>query len=1067
MLHLHLSNRPSTLASALGELQRQKPLPLLETEAIVVPSTAIARWLEFRLADHLGIAVQLGFHFPAAFAWQLFGRVLPGLARSSPFDRQALQWRLMRLLQTHPAAAVAHYLTDDDGRKCHGLAQRLAALFERYLVDRPDWIATWISGKLQGLGPDEVWQAQLWRRLIAELPDVSKEHPRDRFLGALATDPHAHARLPARISLFACEAMPTLYWELFVSLARWVDIHVYALSPSREYWGDIDRLRRKLRMEIDNPAAADLLEIGHPLLASLGRGRQHAFVRLSDATSQVSSREEVAYVEPAETLLGRLQRDILDLDSSTGIAVDDTLQIHACHGALREAEVLHDRLLALFEAMPDLRLSDVLILTPDIATYGPVIEAVLTHAEASRRLPCSVADRPLEQSVLWRAMRQLLRTLAGEFDAESVMSLLEIDALRRAFGIEGDEISLLRDWVVEAGIRCGLDRQSRDYFDHTWSAGLERLLLGVALPDEERLWHATLPVPGVEGSRANVLGRFIDLVEVLSFFAPKVGAGRTAQAWCALLSDMLARFFLPDEVEELEAQRIREVLASLSERVEAAACQVSLPLTTLADEVDTLLAERSSARAFQSGRITVAALQPGRPLAARVICCVGMNDGAWPRPVVPLSFDLIATHPRPGDRLSRDEERQAFLEMLLCAEDRLILTFTGNDPRTNAAFPPAAPLAELIDVVTAMTGRAAKELITKHPLQPFSRVYFDDQHPGLFSFDVEACPAIHHEIPQPFIPPDFRIQHAEPVSIELQRVHQFFANPSRYFIRERMGIHLEESEELLEVHEPFNANRLDAYRLREACFAAMQAGADDRETAEKIKAGGLLPHGLAGELALREAREEAGSVFAQARAWIESAALPPQQISFASTGATLTGQLDGLSVRGLWRVRHGKTRARDRLRLWVDHLLLQTIDCAALNLSMERTSVLFAQDGCMQLSPLSPDEAAARLGDLLMSYREGLCSPLPFYPETAWAWLEGKSGWHNAWSGGNFQRAGAGMGARMGERDDAYVRLVLRDRSQDPLGEAFQSLASRIFEPLRDALSPCNPSAGEMDEPHD
>ncbi|MDP2108888.1 MAG: exodeoxyribonuclease V subunit gamma, partial [Rhodocyclaceae bacterium] len=412
------------------------------------------------------------------------------------------------------------------------LASRLAAQFDRYLVERPDWIECWGVGKLLGLGPDEAWQAGLWRALMEELPEVSTEHPRTRFMAQLRRDAAARARLPRRISLFAVEAMPALYWEVFLGLAEWIDLHVFVLTPCREYWGDIDRERVRLRMTIENPAAAALLEAGHPLLASLGRARQHVVARLAEAGECLPTREHQYFIGPPTTLLGRLQRDILDLENSVDVSQDDSLQIHACHGPLREAEVLHDALLALFEAMPELSPADLLILTPDIETYAPAIEAVLLHAPAKRRIPCVVADRPRVAAPLWRALRRLCAVAEGELDAESVMGLLEEPAVRRAFALAESELPLLRDWVAAAGIRWGLDGRARARRGlpgddaHTWRAGLRRLLLGVALPDlPEQTYGEVLPVPGIEGGRAELLGRFADYVEALFALVQKVGAG--------------------------------------------------------------------------------------------------------------------------------------------------------------------------------------------------------------------------------------------------------------------------------------------------------------------------------------------------------------------------------------------------------------------------------------------------------------------------------------------------------------------------------------------------------------
>lgn len=1041
---------------AQATLLRAAPLPLLETEQVVTPATAVSRWLGFRLADELGIATQIAFPFPAAYVWHLFGRVLAEVAAVNPFERAAMQWRLLRLLGESAAPQVKSYLADDDGVKRYELASRLAAQFDRYLVERPDWLEFWGAGKLLGLGPDEIWQAEVWRNLIGELPEVTAEHPRERFMAQLRRDPRARARLPRRINLFAVEAMPALYWEVFLGLAEWVDLHVFVLAPCREYWGDIDRVRVRLRLEIDQPETAALIEAGHPLLASLGRARQHALARLTEAGERLPTQEHHYFVAAPVTLLGCLQRDILDLDSSVAIPPDASLQFHACHGPLREAEVLHDRLLALFEAMPDLHPADILILAPDIETYAPAIEAVLMHAPAERRIPCMVADRPLVAAPLWRALRRLCAVVEGELDAESVMGLLEEPAVRRAFDLSESELPLLRDWVATAGIRWGLDGRARAQRGlpaddaHTWRAGLQRLLLGVAMPDApERLYGEVLPVAGIEGGRAELLGRFADYVEALFALVKKVGPGGTALDWVDTLNEAQERFLAPTETEEDEAQGIRTALAELAAHARAARCAARLPLAVMLRELDAALTERAPARAFASGAATIAALQPGRPLPARVLCLVGMNDGAWPRPAALLSFDLIARHPRPGDRNHRGEERYAFLETLLCAKDSLVVTYTGRDPRSNVEFPPAAPLAELLDTLATMTGKPVAELVVQHPLQPFSPAYFDQAAPALFSFDAEQCSASlatrGDRGASPFLgaaPLPVPAAGEQIEQIELRHLQRFFDHPVRFYLREQLGIHLEESEELLEIHEPFVSGSLDNYRLREAHFAGLKAGATLDETTRLLRAKGWLPHGVVGGIASAAAHAEAGTLWQSARAWATAAALPPIEVRFDAGPLMLSGRLERITANGLWRLRFGSTRPQDLLRLWIDHLLLQL----AAPPGVVKQSVLLANNGVTLLPAFDGAAAAATLAELLALYRQGQGAPLPFYPKTAWAWLEGKSGWRNAWFGNSFQKT-------PGERDDAYLRLALRDRTDDPLGAAFQQLAAQIFGPLRAALN--------------
>ncbi len=97
----------------------------------------------------------------------------------------------------------------------------------------------------------------------------------------------------------------------------------------------------------------------------------------------------------------------------------------------------------------------------------------------------------------------------------------------------------------------------------------------------------------------------------------------------------------------------------------------------------------------------------------------------------------------------------------------------------------------------------------------------------------------------------------DPDTVTLDRLQRFYVHPVRFYLREQLGIHLEESEELLEIHEPFVASKLDNYHLREAFFTACKDDLPVEETVRRLRARGWLPHGVAGELAAWSAHAEA------------------------------------------------------------------------------------------------------------------------------------------------------------------------------------------------------------------
>jgi GNAT superfamily N-acetyltransferase len=147
---------------------------------------------------------------------------------------------------------------------------------------------------------------------------------------------------------------------------------------------------------------------------------------------------------------------------ATPHADDGSIQVHACHGPMREIEVLHDQLLALFDRHPDLEPSDVVVMIPDVERYAPCIEAIFGTAPPERAIPYTIADRSLRaERPLARAFLELLALPASRYDANRLLALLDVDAVRRRFGFGEAEVASVRRWVREAGVRWGVDAAAR------------------------------------------------------------------------------------------------------------------------------------------------------------------------------------------------------------------------------------------------------------------------------------------------------------------------------------------------------------------------------------------------------------------------------------------------------------------------------------------------------------------------------------------------------------------------------------------------------------------------------
>ena len=189
-LNLHTSNQLDILAGTLAEITRIPAASPLEPEVIVVQSRGMARWLSLHLAGQLGICANCIFPFPNAFFTQTVQASLPDRPDTAAFEREALAWRIMGLLPHIDLPSPKAYLQGDTGLKLYQLSSRVADLFDQYAIYRPEMLAAWEKGKLcyENDG-EELWQAQLWRGLMAQNRGAHRRRLLDDFLTALQKDP--------------------------------------------------------------------------------------------------------------------------------------------------------------------------------------------------------------------------------------------------------------------------------------------------------------------------------------------------------------------------------------------------------------------------------------------------------------------------------------------------------------------------------------------------------------------------------------------------------------------------------------------------------------------------------------------------------------------------------------------------------------------------------------------------------------------------------------------------------------------------------------------------------------
>jgi exodeoxyribonuclease V gamma subunit len=1055
------SRLEALLPPLLSLMDAAPPAHPLQPFDVIAAHPGIRQWLARAIARERGaggIAANLQIELPSAWLDRLARQLLDeSTIALRPYRREALRWRIHEALPSVDDASVRGYLRGIDApRRRFQLADRIAAIYTRYLVYRPDWLQAWAAGRDDTPAP--TFLAPLWRRVRA---GIALPHRGERLTTLIRRLDEAPASTLADepLHVFGISHLAPTEFAALRAVARRRPVVLYVPDPCREYWAGLrperDYLKGLAQLDaFSGDAEQQFLSLGHPLLASWGRLGQHFVLALAGADDVAVDIRHSEDEGPAAAVqrLARLQDSIRQLDPqrlSPGsperdAREDRSLRVHACHTRLRELEVLRDALLRAREENPALKPSDIVVMAPDIQAYVALLPAVFGEAgRAHGPLPYHLADVPVMQGhALLLAFANLLDLPSSRLSAAQVLDLLGVTEIARALGLDASGVELLSGWIARSRVAWALDPDFRARLgvpaivEHTFAWGMDRLLAGYVLGSDGDGETAALtlpdgdvivPVEGIHGVQADVLGALDRLLQVLAQLCREATQRRSLRSWakrCETLVDQLFRVEFGDAAASDALAELRRLIKSLENDAADAGIDVDVEFTVVRDVLRERLLALSERQRFLVGGMTVCGMVPQRAIPFRVVAVLGLNDGEFPRAGSDAGLDLMATHRRLGDRDVRSDDRYLFLETVMAARDLLHLSYIGEGVRDGKPRNPAAPLAELLALLDDTHGlrgvaedAAPRPWLVRHPLQPFDVRYFDASDPRLFSYraDLLALLRASGMTAPAFLDGAAATAEAAPATLALAQVLDYFRRPAQHLLRQH-GLRLDALEpERLADSEPLDAHFARIERVAQRLFfdALVRGdGALSPQPPDWLRHGGLWPPVRAGQQAWTGQRVIVDAWLAEIAASELCAAAPPRRLPLAIDLAFATARLQGELAR-VYRAPAGDwildVPQRDEAALDFGQRIALFLEWALLQLASplrQRVRVLLPGSGDKRPWQHSLDawndalqhadetdaahaaalraELARRVDGLLAIYAHAQRQPLWYFPKTSW-----------------------------------------------------------------------------------
>jgi exodeoxyribonuclease V gamma subunit len=938
----------------------------------------------------------------------------------SPYDRDHFAWAIMNLLHAplprdDETELLKGYIEGSDLKRFQ-IASRVADIFDQYAIYRPKLLEAWEQGRLfyENDTVHEQWQFRLWRLLRETYgKNFRNRHVRLKgILRGLESPPLVMEKdFPGRIICFGISILPDFYIHLLNRVSAFSEIHLFHMNPSRYYWGDIRSEREAARIARRRKLGAleardSHYEQGNALLAGLGRSGKEflsAFYELANDMLEIDHFDDPG--SAGTSLLAHIQSDITELiDRSAGddrVTIspdDDSLRLASCHSPMREVEVLHDHIISLLDADANLRPSDILVLCPDIEGYAPYIEAVFGAAPGERRIPYSIADRSIRgTSRIAGVFLEILDLGRSRMEASRVLSLLDSGPVRAAFNLSLQDMELVNRWIYDSGIRWGIDEKFLEELnlpprrENTWLHGLERMLLGYAMnPEGDTLCHGLHPFGDIEGRSSGVLGGLVSFVTALTGAMRGMKEKKSLNQWREFLLGILDGFFHESEETAEGIRYIRGQIGLLESVSSVCGFDGSVDFSVIQSYFTERFGNELTTRGFITGALTFCSMVPLRSIPFRALCLIGMNDDVFPRRHRAPAFDLMSRNPMRGDRNTRESDRYLFLETIMSAREKLFISYVGRSSRDNSAILPSNVVVELLDYVESSfqsgDGRAVRDiLVTEHPLQNFSRRYFEAGG-GLRSYGAENM-KVARLLQRETIPDeDFHgkgtgaAPEGNVTVLSCEELIDFFRNTSKYFLRNSLGIDLWQGQEGLADTENFALNGLQKYQLTEELIKRPLNDETAGDLHAIYRSRGILPPGTAGELAFEEIHDGALRFKKILEGVISGRTESMKSLELRLPGGDVITMSIRLFGNDVILSRASGLKPADRLRFYITRLMLSGVNFSG-------DCIFVSEDVTLRCPEISG--AAEKLQSLVNVYLQGRVRCVPFFPDTCWAFVEG------------------------------------------------------------------------------
>ena len=801
------SNNLESLAKVFAEQIQRAEDDIFTPCQVIVPNTAMEKWLQLAIAKNNGISVNINFHLLERGLHSVL-EPLVDKNKSIWLDRAILTFLILEVLTSkeilkfYPIRQFIYTQGKLDEPKLWQLASKLASLFKEYEHSRKAMIQAWKNNEqVDFLNKNQMAKIQkfIYTKIFIAKKALIKNwqnlYDKESFSLANLAKKLSRSKVDFKRELyFFCPThLSSLHFDILSHLARRCDISIYAFNVCLEFWEDIETPSEKLwrksiekiqraKIKADEEEGEELVfqfdKLESELLSSFGKVGREMVRKFSELEEQGLLEFEFLenFSSTKNTLLQVLQREILTRRTLSKPPQDKSLQIFSAPSKWREVETVYQNILHNLRTDKNLKISEVAVLVSDMTSYKPILQSVFEkEAQLSYNLVDSLSSNEEQFSCFVTSLFDLYQ---NNFRREDFFTLAYNEVFMQGFGVTSYEVDIWLKWVKQVNIFCGYKKFliNQQYTNFTWQQGLDRLAKSQLEEDEE------------------IVQKLFKAVEILGHFFEEFSTQKYSLiAWGKKFTLFLQKFFQKEKLDKTYRVNLDRLFQTLSKLDMSKNLDKKFNLNFLRQYLEQSVQKSfASTRTFLTGGITLAKLQPMRPIPFKVVYILGLGEKHFPGKVQKSTLDLRDYKRFLADCSLVDENLYLFLENFMCVKEKLYLSYVNFDLQKEEEKYPSEVLLRLEKVL----GKEFKKV--QIPINYFSSKYHskNPSYTDLFCLYSNKLRSLINDRNFPKkegVSHQFSLEWEErdfEQTIELENLEKFLKNPAvaklqRYNLSER------------------------------------------------------------------------------------------------------------------------------------------------------------------------------------------------------------------------------------------------------------------------------------------